>query len=108
MSTRSKQCIPADSQTVDDVDNRVDSRFLAAGSDLACLRPSASWVFCLINLILTCVPEGTLIMVLDPMTGEEQEPQDLRIVIAHKVKCQVPLLLETSQDMHTITQTLSE
>ena len=24
-------------------------------------------------------------MVLDPMTGEEQEPQDLRIVIAHKV-----------------------
>ncbi len=24
-------------------------------------------------------------MVLDPMTGQEQEPQDLRIVIAHKV-----------------------
>ena len=25
-------------------------------------------------------------MVLDPMTGEEQEPQDMRIVIAHKVQ----------------------
>ena len=28
-------------------------------------------------------------MVLDPMTGEEQEPQDLRIVIAHKVRKQL-------------------
>ena len=25
-------------------------------------------------------------MVLDPLTGQEQEPQDLRIVIAHKVQ----------------------
>lgn len=24
-------------------------------------------------------------MVLDPLTGQEQEPQNLRIVIAHKV-----------------------
>lgn len=47
-------------------------------------------------------------MVLDPMTGEEQEPQDLRIVIAHKVQSQVPLLLQTSQDVRIVTQTSSE
>ena len=47
-------------------------------------------------------------MVLDPMTGEEQEPQDLRIVIAHKVKSQVPLLLEPSQEIPIVSQTLNE
>lgn len=47
-------------------------------------------------------------MVLDPMTGEEQEPQDLRIAVAHKVKSQVPLLLNTSQDIRIVTSKLSE
>ena len=28
-------------------------------------------------------------MVLDPLTGQEQEPQDLRIAIAHKVRQQL-------------------
>ena len=38
-------------------------------------------------------------MVLDPMTGEEQEPQDLRIVIAHKVNRQLSALWKRSPDM---------
>lgn len=35
-------------------------------------------------------------MVLDPMTGQEQEPQDLRIAIAHKVHFQ-------AASVHSIT-----
>ena len=40
----------------------------------------------MVGLKSTSDLEQTFNMVLDPMTGEEQEPQDLRIVIAHKVK----------------------